>query len=788
MVELFVKDKYMTDAYSFTAVRDPRLKKDKPYYIQKCEAIYSPYVRDLCSIPATAGEEMSFLRAFGSGDQPESRYRKIVKRAVQEITAMGDKVVFDTEEAKRKGYYNTLWTVVSRAPLIRSNLIGLFQGADFKVQATPTDRTSKNNMEDAEMELWAITKNKDFLKDFDKSAGIKTDSPDFMPDSQDEMDVYRDTGGFKPNFARVMEKCMKTTDDESDWQEIKKLMNGDVVDLNVRACKDYYDPEENIIKTKWLDPQNTIIQWSQYPDHHDSEYAGHLDVMNISELRQWIPDKPESYYRNIAWNACGYAGNPAAMEFRNYKFQHSNGTYGYDFFKILYADFEWIDIDTKTEVLFDNKFGRQLSKEVDFGSDLKDFMPKQTDTGEISNKVLRFTDKRRLFTAKWIVGTDELFDWGPAYDQVKPTKKEVSLTYHVYLYRGKSIIKRLIPIFDQFQILWLKLQNAIAYMRNEGGLFNANAIMQFAKTPEERAKWTQGFLEAGYNFFLETQAMGMRNTSMQPFFPIPGGMGRTLPDIIAAFELNGKMVEEITGFNPLTLGTTPNADAPVTSQKISVASMNNTLKDFVSGYFTMRKQRSELVCRWIQICVKTNQYARKAYSDRVGDMDVKILEVAEGDGAKYGISLIPLPDDVQKENVYKNIDAGLKKNDMNQGGITVSDALILSGMIDGECTLKEIAFEFAIREKKNMKRQAEIAKANTEAQSKAIQDEKQKSHDLDKDMANTVHDHKMDELKQEGQNMRESRIGVAQVNKEAAENTAHIKTNKEKETANETTK
>ena len=60
------------------------------------------------------------------------------------------------------------------------------------------------------------------------------------------------------------------------------------------------------------------------------------------------------------------------------------------------------------------------------------------------DKTERFTDKRRRFACKWIVGTGEMLEWGPSYDVVRPSKRDVSLTFHVYRHgdRGrKSLMK-----------------------------------------------------------------------------------------------------------------------------------------------------------------------------------------------------------------------------------------------------------------------------------------------------------------------------------------------------------
>lgn len=783
MVEIFFKEKYSDSGlFQFGEEKDPRKKKYLDYYVFKAECIFSPYINNLTSIPYAGVEEFEILRRYSDDDQPEEMYKRYVKQFHKDKDVKRIGTHIDLIEAEKKSYYNVSWEVVSTAKKIKDTLIGLFESKEFKISADPIDLHSKTLVEDAEMELWTLAENQEFFKAYNALAGLKDNQPDFVPESQDEMDVYKETGGFKPAYAKAMEKAIKYTRDISNWPEIKKQMGADKLTTGWEVCQDYYDPEDCMVKTRYVDPAAFVIQYSIHPDHHDSDYAGTLYTMNISEVRQWRPNEEESWYRNLAFAYCGYSTNPSTQQFlATYDAPGRNGGYGYDFMKVLIFDCEWIDIDTKTEIIFKNKWDKEVSKEVEYGTDPKDFMPNV----KLENKVERFTDKRRRFGCKWIVGTAEMLEWGPSYDVTRPSKRDVSLTFHAYRHPGKKpLFKRLKPLLDNFMILWLKYQNAIAYMQNAGGLVNATAIMSVAKTKEEQAAWMRQFLESGWGFFAETNAMQMKNTSMMPIYPSPGGAGKMFDDIQRAYLFTAKLIEDMTGYNPISMGATPNPNAPVATSEASLAAMSNTLRPYFSGHSTLQKAWAESITRWIQLAIRYNQYARKAYTQALGDFDVELLRVAESDGVQYGIILQPLPDDLQKKEVYEQIKVALQPSATDgTTKLTTADALVLTGMLQGESPLKNIAFELSMRMKRTARENEAAKKRMIDYQSQKNQEDSKVSAQNTQAVNDADHKNKMEQIGATNQGLIGKTALGESVKKEKDLGVATIKSDAQKEIA-----
>lgn len=743
----FDKD-YQNKPYPFVRTRG---KKTKDYFLNNARALYSLHVKGLSGVPFSLLDEFYFLRSFASGTQSEDRYKDWMLKdespdQVDFIQNVG--VINQAKGDLRKGYTNIFFDIVSPANKIVETLIGKFESVEYEIMADPIDPKSRKGIEDAKIELWVTKEQLPFLKMASEAAGVPMEEPEFVPESREELDLYEMLGGLKPNFARIMEVVAKKTLDVSYWlPEIKKMLYRDFVVLGIAACRDYYDPEDGLVKSRYVDPANFGIQWSKYPDHRDSEYAYEFTDMSISTLRQYFPDRDDAFFEKIAFMYSGYAGNPETGLWDTYRMKTLSGSWGYDSYKVCIGDFEWIDIDGEKEVIKKNKFGREVSDPVAYDKDVK----------ETESKTVRFTDKRMRFGTMWIVGTDELFEWGKCYDVTRPTKKEASLSFHFYNLRklvGKSIIQQLVPIFDNFQMLWLKYQNCLAMAVNDGYDVDIDTMMNVmtgGNTPADLKMATKRFLETGINFYKRTNNFG-NITGNKPIERRAGGMGQMFEDIIKGFAFNMSLIENITGLNPVALGQTPNPNAPVSTTEMAVNAMASTLKPHLSAYSTLKKQMAENTTRWIQIKIKTSEFSREAYASILSPLDVEILKAAEGDNVRYGITLNPRPADLEKQAIYQQVQQAMAVDrDGASGGINVSDGLALISMLESGASLKVIEMMLADRIRRNLKAkqkakqedmqlQNQITQSQIAANAKAAQEARADEHNKKMELQDKVNE------------------------------------------------
>jgi hypothetical protein len=767
----FGKD-YQNKPYPFVRTRG---KKTKEYFLNNSKALYSLQVKGLSGVPYALLDEFHFLRSFASGMQSEDRYKNWMLKDEspnQNDFIQGVGITTQSKGDLRKGYTNIFFDIVSPAPKILATLVGKFSSVEYDISADPIDYGSKQGIENAKIDLWATKENQDFLRLASSTAGIPMQEPDFMPESREEIELYEILGGFKPNHCRIMETVIKKTLDVSYWlPTIKDMLYRDLVTLGMCGCRDYYDPEDGLVKSRYVDPSNFGIQWSKYPDHRDSEYAYEFIDMSISSLRQYFSDRDESFFEKIAYTYSGYAGNLMGGEFDTYKTRTASGGYGYDSFKVCVGDFEWIDIDGGKEVIKKNVFGREISESVAFDKDVK----------ETENKKVRFTEKRMRYGTMWVVGTDEVFEWGKCYDVTRPTKKEASLSFHFYNLRkivGRSIVQQLVPIFDNFQMLWLKYQNSLAMAVNDGYDIDVEALMNLGgnDTPQDMKQAVKRFFETGINFYKRTNNFS-NPTGGRPIEKRDGGMGKMFEDIIKGFAFNISLIENITGLNPVALGQTPNPNAPVTTTEMSVTAMASTLKPHLTAYSTVKKAMSENITRWAQIRIKTSSYSRKAYASVLSPLDVEILKASEGDNVSYGITLNPRPTDTEKQTIYQQVQVAMQVDrDGKDGGINISDGLALTSMLESGASLKVVEMMLADRIRRNMKAKQKARQQDMQLQNQITQSQIQAKAQADKALSDDEHGKKMQLQDKVNEGMMGKTVAGEEIKKKKEESVAHIKT------------
>jgi hypothetical protein len=656
--------KYESDGYNPVRTADPN-KKDEDYFRKNSEAIYSAYLKGRTGVTFMDAYDYSTLRLFADGRQSEDRYKNYFSR--EELPSPADVVNIagtqtgNSRESKRKGYFNVLWDVVSPATKHISTLVGMFLSYEYDVAADPVDPYSKNFVEDEKIRLWVEKENMGYFKGLLEQVGLEYKQPEFVPETVEELDLYEMSGGFKPSYAKVMEKLIKHTLDISSWRdEIKKKLYKDLINLSVACTRDYYCPVDQKVKTRYVDPEYLVVQYSRHPDFHDIEFGGEFYDVTVTELLMAGFDRAQ--VEGIAKDYSGYNGNPTADRWGEYSTEIEAGVCGYDFFKICVFDCEWIDSDAKKELIHKNRYGKESVSGYDYKKKLT------------PNQRLRETIRKFRYHCKWVVGTGLIYEFGKDTDQTRDGKK-VSLTFHPYKLETRSITRQLIPLYDNFQILWVKYQNALSMAVNSGYAINVDLLsnMKSDKGKDAKEEGVKRFLESGFLFYKETNPQGLKNTNLKPIEQLEGGIGQMFTDIIAGFNFNTMMIENITGLNPISMGATPDPNAPVGTTEMSVNSMTSTLKPILSGYLRVKQNMAQNITRWIQILVKYNKKAKDAYISTFGQFDIEVLVQAEGDNVRYGVNLEPRPTAIEKKALYDSANISLSNGRDGKPGINEAD-------------------------------------------------------------------------------------------------------------------
>lgn len=731
---------------NYPPIRTPdKNKKNHEYYLHNCYHVYSTFYRGGAFIPYSSTKKFLELRSFAQGMQPEDFYKRyLAKQEMQDDPIMDPAMGYVGNRRKPKGFLRPIWDILSPMPKIVNSMVGTLTKTQTDIYADPIDTISKSKQEDAKLELWVKSQHIDTLKQAHAAIGIEMPEPEFVPETPDELELYESLGGFKPAYARVMEKLILHTMDISDWVEVENKLYRDAITLGVFGVKEYYEPEIGKYKIRVCDPARSGIQYSEFNNCRTSEWAYEFRDETITKLIQEFPDKDQEYFQKLAFMYCGYMGNPAQADFQKYKGVDSSGFMKYDFFKVPVLDCYWMDNEGGQQVV---QKGNRRTKVYD-----ADYSEKINQT---DGKKSRFTMRRYCYGATWVIGTNEIYNWGKCNDQ----SGESRIPFHFYVFDGKSTVEQVIPLIHNFQILWLKYLNALALAVNSGYWVNADMLANIATGGDtgsgenDKEIALRRFLDTGLGFYSRVNATGTQNLQDMPMSEFRGGMGQIFTDIMAAFQFNTAMFESITGINPIVLGGTPNPNAPVGTTQMSVAAVASVFKPLLDGFMNVKLGMAKNVCRLIHICSHAYKFSREQYALVVGDFDMEVLLAADRDNTDYAIRLQVRPGDLEKQAMIQMIQASSQNDrDGNSGGLSGMEGIMLIRRLESGIPMAQIELEFEWRKRKNIKEAQEAAAANSQSNTEQQMAMAQQAAQMQEQIAQAQHarDMELQQLKNQG--------------------------------------
>ncbi|MBE3086897.1 MAG: hypothetical protein IMZ64_11850, partial [Bacteroidetes bacterium] len=623
---------YQSGTYTFPKDEIPTKEKNEQWGRKWCEAMYAAYVSDRSGVSFSSIEEMQTLRQYAAGNQSVSKYQDVL---LDESEDGGDVT----------GYLNVNWDIFSVMPKFLHIIRGIFEEQEHAIVATAVDPKSTESRDSDRLRKWFKARYKPLLDNINQMAGYKPE-PEWIPETADELEIYQSMGGFKMAKETEIEEGLNYTLYISDWKEIKRKMLDDLATINCSAVKDYTDQYTRKAKIRWVDPVQLVIQYSKHWDHRNSEYAGEIISESISNIRK-NTDLTEDTLRQLAQFYNGRSSNQTLKSWGENDLSISTGGWKYDNFMVDVMDAEWFSINQKGLTKRTNSRGETFMYEEE-GDKVWNTETKKT-------KVQRY---KAVYRAKWIVGTDFVYDFGLQYDVPRPGKKEVELSYKFYKLPGRSIVSLSVPNLDQIQLTWLKLQNSLAMSSNSGIAVEYTSLMnmKLGGNKMEPLEILSIRRDTGDLIYKMSTHMGKQNIpgGMRPIQELTGGIGPQLQEYMTLFDLNLNFIRDLTGINQIADASNPNPNQSVGGAEMAIAATNNALKPLYSGYIRLK----ELVCRSsairIQLLVKYDKTAYEGYIPVVGGAGVKILSIgAEILDTDWEIQIQAKPTQQRKQTIMQ---------------------------------------------------------------------------------------------------------------------------------------
>jgi hypothetical protein len=691
---------YQRGSYPFPKDEVPISEKNAEWCKKWCEAMYASYVTDRTGIPYSTIDELRNLRMYASGNQDVTKYQDIL---LDESDDGGDLT----------GYLNIDWEIFSVMPKFLHVIRGIFEEQEHSIVATAVDPKSTESRDLDKLRKWFKARYKPLLDNVNKMAGYNPQK-EWLPETADELGMYETMGGFKMVKETEIEEGLNYTMYISDWKEIKRKMLDDFATVNCGAVKDFTDQYTRKVKSRYVDPLKLIMQFSKHWDHRNSEYAGELITESITNIRKKT-NLSEETLRQLAQFYNGRNANQNLQSWAEEDVELVGGRFKYDNFNVDVMDAEWFSVNEKGRTYRTNSRGETYSYDEEEG--------KVFDTPTKQTKLRKY---KVVYRAKWIVGTEYVYDNGLQYDVPRPGKKEVELSFKFYKLPGRSIVSLSVPNLDQMQIAWLKLQNALAQSSNSGVAVEYTSLMNMKLGGEkmEPLEILSIRRDTGDLIYKMTTHMGKPNVpgGMRPIQELQGGIGNQLNEFITLFDLNLNFIRDLTGINQVADASNPDPNQSVGGAEMAIAATSNALKPIYSGYIRLKELVARSCAIRIGLLIKHDKKAYKGYIPVLGGSGVKIISVgADAVDVDWEIQIQAKPTRQRKQII---LDAAMKAMQADKDGfvgLNEGDFMMIERLLEaGNEKLAEMMLNY--RSTQNKKRQMQIQRENMDLDAKNAQE------------------------------------------------------------------
>jgi len=600
-------------------------------------------------------------------------------------------------------------------PKFMNIIQGIFEEQEHSIVASAVDPKSTRTRELDKLRKWFKGRYKPMLDAVNNIAGYQPE-PEWIPETLDELGIYEQTGGFKLVKETEIEEGLDYSFYISDWKEIKRKMIYDFASINSAAVKDYTDQYTRKAKARYVNPAKLIIQYSRYWDHRNSEYGGEVIQESISNIRK-NTDLSEEILRQLAQFYNGRSSNLTISSWAEDDLKLEGGGWKYDNFMIEVVDAEWFSVNEKGRTYRTNSRGDTFS-----------YDEKEGTTHDTQKKTTVLKKYKVVYRAKWIVGTNYVYDFGLQYDVPRPGKKEVELSYKFYKLPGRSIVDLSRSNVDQMELTWFKLQNALAMSSNSGIAVEYTSLMNMKLGGQKMEPMEILAIrrETGDLIYKATTHLGKPNLpgGMRPIQELSGGIGPQLEEFVRLFEMNLEMIREVTGINRIADASNPDPNQSVGGSQMAIAATTNSLKPLYSGYARLKEKVARSLALRIQLLIKHDKKAYEGYIPVVGGSGVKILSVgADAIDADYEIKIQARPTKERKQVIMEAAMKSMQPDKDGYVGIEESDFMMIERLLEnGNEKLAEIMLNY--RSRKNKERQLKLQRENMEISSKNDQQSK----------------------------------------------------------------
>lgn len=580
------------------------------------------------------------------------------------------------EDGENEGLAFIDFQTLNLAPKFINLVLGKLNKIQYDITLEAVDALASDHKAEYEAKAKTVVELKSFLEQYVEGyqrlfAGI--DIAD-LPSEPDELAIKLNMT-YKHWAAMEGEMKLKQAHIRNNWPQIAKEIGWDIVTLGVGVVSVWEDMN-GVEREKRIDPDKFFCSSSESEAFEDLEYAGYLEHITPNQFRREVSGElSEIQIEEVISNFASSRGTNY-----NDSFSNQDGL-GY----IPVVRFQFLTENTEKYVIRQNSRGNLKIERKAW-----DFIPadaelKFYESGEKELVPITYTAK---YGGTWVMDSEICYNYGLVNSNYKDDDDLVNekLDFIIHapnMKKGKvvSMLSQMEEPIKMINIAWNKVKSILA--KGRMGALRLN-IAGLASVAMGKGGKTWGPRQV-YEFFEQTNVL-IENTPPNAYGQSPGqsitevNMGLTLMDYINTIRLSIEQVQNITGINELSDGSTPAPRTGVGVMNMANSSTNNALDYIFTAYKSIYERASWAVLSMIK---------RK-------DPRLNIH--------KFGLFISPKPTEQEWERLYATLD-----NAVAAGTIDASDAIFIRH-IDN---LKQAEQTFIVREKKRRRERMEEAEMAT---------------------------------------------------------------------------
>jgi hypothetical protein len=708
---------FITSPHPYPSDDVHKNQKDRQWHLKYIKAFYHSHVNEHCAVDKTRYDDMVENRKYCDGAQSPDKYKNILLDLKEENQ-------LSPAETQQVNWMNVNFEdIVVVLPKFYKIFAGIFSSQQHEIMA---DAIDKKSMEEKELKKWrayVMSKEKALLEFIDNVTGNQTQLPEQAADNIDELVLMEEMGSLKIPMEMMIEAALKDVENRSNWDEIESDILKDIFENNIIAVRDYTNVMTGMVECQRIDPLDLTYTLDE---NKEVAKAGVFKRFTIANLRKELASKnvfecegspiTEDYLKNLAVTYGGIFGNRStdmiSLDPREDK------TYEYDDFIIYVFEGEWACNDSTFKTMRQTKHGNTLIYEE---------QKMRTDT---ENRKTVQQSVKVFRQAKWVIGSEIVWDWGLAYDIPRPKESEARSSFSIRRLPGKSMVEANKLHADQIQLCHLRLQNAVAMAPNSGLAYEYSSLQGMSlgekgAKPLDLIRMRNQTGNVVYKATVHRGGMISPNIG-NPIFELKGGIGPLLQELIQIITISLESIRENTGLNAVVDASTPQQDQGLGVSQIAMAATNNSLKPIYNSYIFIRNRLAQNCAMRIQLIAKYKK-EYPGYFRVLGRTGWEILKITSDVAyVNYGFKIQALPNQKHIQDIEV-----AAANAVKAGTLTWGEYITVKRMILAGSSLKYVQAFIVNREVKKAQEMQQMQQQNIEQNAQVQQQSAQQAVELE---------------------------------------------------------